>query len=213
VNERNLWFGVAVVLVAAGIASLIKVAGEEHVGYEIPVSLAATLASGAAGLSGLVLLERARLAPLAVVLLLTAPVTYALFQLAIWDLSFAEEHGRIVGTAAIAVVSGALVGTLAAMVRDSAAPLRLVTASAFVLILAATAYGIALVWTRPVGNGKVRVEEVLTILALVAYFGAPALQRALRVTPKEGSPEEEGPPEPLPESPPEAPSDSPTEAL
>src|SRR5262249_38719410 len=127
------------------------------------------------------------------------PVTFALFEVSIWHESFVEEHGRIVVTAAIAVLSGALVGTLALMIRHSAASLRLVTSSAFVLILAATAYGIVLVWTRPNSNGEVRAEEVLTILALVGYFSAPVVQRALRATPEEGpteeGPTEEGPPE------------------
>ena len=176
---RLFWIGAAAALVAAALVALAAVVRGEFSDTDgrILGTLAALLFAGSALLAGLALVERGIARPLGWALIVAAPVSLAFVLRAVW--TFADEGGGDEwkpGWSGILVLIGGLVAATALLLVRRQALVR-VAAAAGVLAVLAAAVSIAAIWMRNPGDTIAKTLAGLWILAALAYFLVPILQR------------------------------------
>jgi len=178
---RIFWIGAAAILVVAAlvaIASIIRGDFSETDG-RILVTLAALLYTGGAALAGLALVDRGTARALGWTVAAAAPVCLALVIWAVWtfvgDGGGNEDANKLAWSSVLALLSG-LIATTGLLLARRAALVRLATAAGALAALAA-ALSIAGIWTEPDSDAFVKALAVLWILATLAYFLVPILQR------------------------------------
>jgi hypothetical protein len=180
---RLFWLGAAGTVVLAALVALIAVLGGgfSDTDARILITLAAFLYAGGAGLAGLALAERGPARQLGRAVALAAPVGLVPMLWAIWD--FVDEgenepQAKLAWTAVLALLAG-LIGTTALLLARRQALVKLGGVAAAVAIVAAAA-SIGGVWSGDSDSSFLKALAVLWILATVAYFLVPILERFSR---------------------------------
>ena len=180
--SRAFWLGAAAILVAAALVAVGAVlrGNFSETDGRILGSLGAVLYTSGALLTGLANVERGRSA-VGGLLVLTAPICFALLAAAIWGVFDGSDEGdtwRSAWTAALVVLAGLMLGTALLLARSAVAG-KLAYATGALAALAA-ALAIAAVWSEPSGDGWPKVLAALSILAVLGYVLVPIVDRFAR---------------------------------
>jgi hypothetical protein len=177
---RVFWLGAAAILVAAALVSLAAIlkGGFSDTDGRILGTLGSLLYTGAAALAALALVERGRAPLLGWVVLGLSGVTFVLFAVAIWG--WIDEDGetawRLAMSGALYLLAG-LVATTGLLLTSRRALQRLV-AGAGVLTAIAVSLTLVPIWRdEDPGSSLAKAMGATWILAALAYFLAPVLQR------------------------------------
>ncbi|MCS7007306.1 MAG: hypothetical protein RMM28_08080 [Thermoleophilia bacterium] len=177
---RVLWIGAAAILVVAAAVALAAVlrGGFSETDGRILVTLAALLYAGGTALSGLALIERGRAPLLAWAAVVAAPIALALMLWGIWSFVLdgeGDDPDRAAWSATLGLLAG-LVATTALLLARSRLPLLLAACAS---ALAALAAGLSIggIWAEPESDAYVQLIASLWILAILAFFLVPVLQR------------------------------------
>jgi hypothetical protein len=178
---RIFWIGAAAILVAAALVALTAVLRGDfsETDGRILLTLAAILYSGGAALAGLALVDRGPARALGMATAAAAPVCLALVSWGIWSFAFdggdSRDATRAAWSAVLVLLAG-LVATTGLLLVRLRTPLVL---AALAGGLAALAAGLSVggIWAEPSGDGLIRAIAVCWILAALAFFLAPVLQR------------------------------------
>lgn len=199
-GERLFWTAVAFVIAALGVLGLTQVSGfdyDEGGGdlFRLTYSLVAAILCGGPLLSGLALVRRRRLLPLAAALVVSTPVTYTLLEIGIWDESFGERHDKLEESVVIVALALALIGALFALTRLPDRASLALTLATTALIAASAILGLVLVGQQDASDASLTAVEVLTVLAVTGFFLSPVVERAIGAGPGRGP---APPPTPVP---------------
>jgi hypothetical protein len=177
---RVFWLGAAAILVAAALVSLAAIlkGGFSDTDGRILGTLGSLLYTGAAALAALALVERGSAPLLGWVVLGLSGVTFVLFAVAIWG--WIDEDGetawRLAMSGALYLLAG-LVATTGLLLTSRRALQRLV-AGAGVLTAIAVSLTLVPIWRdEDPGSSLAKAMGATWILAALAYFLAPVLQR------------------------------------
>ena len=179
--RRIFWIGAAAILIAAALVALAAVVQGDFSNTDgrILVTLAAILYTGGAALAGLALVDRGPARPLGWLLTAVAPVCLALIAWAVWSFAFDgggnETADKLAWSAVLALLVG-LIATTGLLLARRRALVGLAAASGG-LAAAAASLSIAGIWTEPDSDASTKALAVLWILATLAYFLVPILQR------------------------------------
>jgi hypothetical protein len=179
--RRVFWIGAAAILVVAALVALGAIAQGRFSDTDgrILLTLTALLYTGGAALAGLALVDRRIVATLGWLVAAASPVCLALVSWAIW--SFVEEGesnatpDKLAWSSVLVLLAGLLAATALLLARRRAF-VRLAATSG-VLSGAAAALSVVGIWTEPHHDAYVKVLAALWILAALAYFLVPVLQR------------------------------------
>ena len=173
--------GAAAIVNAAALVALAAVLGGDFSDTDgrILVTLAALLYTGGAAICGLTLVDRGPGRPLGWVITGAAPVCLAFVAWAIWSFAFDgggnETADKLAWSAVLALLAG-LIATTGLLLAQRPALAGLAAAAAALAALAATV-SVAGIWIEPTSESFVKVLAVMWILAALAYFLVPILQR------------------------------------
>jgi hypothetical protein len=183
VRERGLWIVVATAIAVLGVLGLTQASGYEAEGFFIPFklinSLVAAFVCGAALLSGLALVRRERLLPIAAAFLLSTPITYTLLLVGIWDESFAEHHLKLLESVSVIALALALLGPLFALTRARDPATLVLMSITVVLICVSAIFGLVLIGRQRASDAAVADLEIITTLAVTGFFLTPVIKRAI----------------------------------
>lgn len=179
--RRIFWMGAAAIVVAAALVALVAVVKGNFSDTDgrILVTLAALLYTGGAAICGLALADRGPVRPLGWVVASAAPVCLGFVVWAIWSFAFDgdgnETAGKLAWSAVLVLLAGliATTGLLLAR-RPGLVRLAAVAGALAGLAVAVSVFGI---WTMPDSEIFLKALAVLWILAGLAYFLVPILQR------------------------------------
>jgi hypothetical protein len=177
---RIFWVGAAAALVAAALVAVVAIVEGDFSDTDgrILVTLAAVLYAGATAVAGLSLVDRGIARPLGWIVAGAAPVGLALMGWGIWSFVFDGENeipSKLAWSAVLALLVGLVAATSLLLARRRA--LVLLAAAAGAIAAVATALSIVGIWTEPDSDAFVKFLAVLWILAVLAYFLVPVLQR------------------------------------
>ena len=178
--RRIFWMGAAAIIVAAALVALAAVVKGDFSDTDgrILVTLAALLYTGGAALSGLALVDRRIARTLGWLVAGAAPICLAFVVWAIWwfvDEQDNDPQSKLAWSSVLVLLAG-LVATTALLLARRPALFRL-AAAAGVLAGLAAALSIAGIWSEPDSDTYVKTIAILWILAALAYFLVPILQR------------------------------------
>ena len=170
----------AIVVVAALVALAAVVKGNfSDTDGRILVTLAAMLYTGGAAICGLALVDRGPARALGWIVATAAPISLAFVAWAIWSFAFdgggSETAAKLAWSAVLVLLSG-LISTTALLLAHRTALIGLAAVAGSLSALAAIA-SVAGVWAELDGDTFVKALAVLWILAGLAYFLVPILQR------------------------------------
>ena len=179
---RIVWISAAAVLVAAALVALAAVLRGDFSDNDgrILITLGALLYTGGAALAGLAVVERGRARFVGWAVVAFAPVCLALVAWAIWSFVFdggGNETADKLAWSSVLVVLAGLIATTALLLAGRRETVALAAASAALAGLAA-ALSVAGVWAEPSGDAYIKLVAVLWILAALAYFLVPVVQRS-----------------------------------
>lgn len=178
---RIFWMGAAAILVAAALVALAAVLRGDFSDTDgrILMTLAVLLFTGSAALAGLALVDRGPARALGWTVVAAAPGCLALELWGIWKFAFDGEGGENATKLAWSAVLVLLAGLIAVTGQLLARRPALVGLAAVAGLLAALAAALSVLgmWTEPSGDGFVKALSALWILAALAYFLVPVLQR------------------------------------
>jgi len=178
---RIFWLGAAAVVIAAALVALGAVVKGDFSDTDgrILVTLAALLYTGGAALSGLALVDRGPVRILGLVVAAAAPVCLALVLWAIWtfigDGGGNENANKLAWSSVLALLAG-LIATTGLLLARRQALVRLAGAAGVLAGLAAF-LSIGATWDENPSDAYVKALAVLWILAALAYFLVPIMQR------------------------------------
>lgn len=179
--RRIFWMGAAAIVVAAALVALAAVVKGDFSDTDsrILVTLAALLYTGGAAICGLALVDRGPARALGWIVAAAAPVCLALVAWAIWSFAFFdggnETAEKLAWSAVLVLLSGLIAMTGLLLARRPA--LVGLAAAAGALAALAASVSVAGIWTEPDSESFVKALAVLWILAALAYFLVPILQR------------------------------------
>jgi hypothetical protein len=179
--RRIFWIGAAAILVAAALVALAAVLRGEFTDNDgrILVTLGALLYTGGAALAGLALVDQRRARLVGWIVAGTAPATLALVSFGIWSFAWEEEGNetadKLAWSSVILLLAG-LLATTSLLLARTPKLLRLAAGAGTLAVLAAV-LSVAGVWLEPDADAYVKVVAVAWILAGLAYFLVPVLQR------------------------------------
>ena len=177
---RVLWIGAAAILVAAALvalAALLRGDFSETDG-RILLTLAALLYAGGTAIAGLALADRGPARRLGWAVAAVAPVGLALVLAAIWSFVWEAENepwNKLAWSAVLALLAGLLATTALLLARRPVLVRLAIAAGALALV--AAALSIAGIWSEPEGDTYVKAVGAAWILAALAFFLVPVLQR------------------------------------
>ena len=179
--RRIFWMSAAAIVVAAALVALGAVVRGDFSDTDgrILVTLAALLYTGGAAISGLALVDRGPGRLLGWIVAGAAPVCLASVLWAIWSFGFDgggnETADKLASSAVLALLAGLMATTGLLLARRPA--LLGLAAAAGALAGLASGVSIAGIWTEPHSDAFVKALAALWILAALAYFLVPILQR------------------------------------
>ena len=178
--SRIFWIGAAAILVAAALVAIAAVLRGEFSDTDgrILVTLGAVLYAGAGAISGLALVERGRAGSLGWGLVGASAVSLTLVLWAVWSFVFEQENDpqdKLAWSSVLVELAGLVAVTSLLLAR--APRLVALAAVAGCLVGAAATLSIVGIWTEPEGDAFVKAMAALWILAVLAYFLVPVLQR------------------------------------
>jgi hypothetical protein len=179
--RRIFWVGAAAILVVAALIALGAIVRGDfsETDGRILVTLAALLYAGGAALAGLALVDRGTATRLGWIVAVAAPVGLAFMAWGVWSFVFESDENvisnRLAWSSVIALAAG-LIATTAILLTQRSALLRLAVAAGGVAAFAAV-LSIVGVWAEPDSDAFVKALAALWILAALAYFLVPVLQR------------------------------------
>jgi hypothetical protein len=180
VLARTFWIGAAAILVAAALvalAALLRGDFSETDG-RILLTLGALLYAGGTAIAGLALADRGPARRLGWTVAAAAPVGLALVLAAIWSFVWEQENepwDKLAWSAILALLAGLLATTALLLARR---PLLVrLAAAAGALASVAAALSIAGIWSEPESDSFVKAVGATWILAALAFFLVPVLQR------------------------------------
>ncbi|HWO81403.1 hypothetical protein [Gaiella sp.] len=184
---RVFWLGAAAILVVAALISLVAILGGgfSETDGRILATLGSLLYTGAAALAGLALAEREKARPLGLALLGLSAVTFVLLAAAIWGAD-GDTAWRIALSGALYLVAG-LVATTGLLLTTRPALQRLALVAG-ALTVVAVSLTLVPIWQDDLGSTLGKVMGVAWILAALAYFLGPVLQRWSAVGEAESGP-------------------------
>lgn len=179
---RIFWIGAAAILVVAALVALVAVLRGDFSDTDgrILGTLAALFYTGGGLLAGLALVDSRRAAWLGRTLVVVSPLVLAATLRAIWEWvgdGEDEEHWELAWSASIALAAGLMAATSLLLARKLAL-VRLAWASG-ALAAAAAALSVVAIWDEDPGDAMGKVLAALWILAVLAYFLVPVLERFL----------------------------------
>ena len=179
--SRVFWFGAAAVLAVAALVAIAAVLRGEFSDSDgrILVTLGALLYTGGAALAGLALADRGPARLLGLVVAAVAPVCLALVAWAIWSFRIdgdGNETADKLAWSSVIVLLGGLIATTGLLFARRPA-LAVLAGGAGALAALAAALSVVGIWTENGGDAFIKLLAVLWILALLAYFLVPVLQR------------------------------------
>jgi hypothetical protein len=177
---RIFWVGAAAALVAAAlVAAFAIVQGDfSDTDGRILVTLAAVLYAGAAAVAGLNLVDRGLARPLGWIVAGAAPAGLSLMAWGVWSFVFDggnETPSKLAWSAVLALLAGLIAATSLLLGRRR--QLVLLAAAAGAIAAFASLLSIVGIWAEPDSDAFVKLLAVLWILAVLAYFLVPVLQR------------------------------------
>ncbi|MBA3365075.1 MAG: hypothetical protein H0U03_04715 [Actinobacteria bacterium] len=199
-SQRLGWMLPSALLGVAGVLAVTSVLrnGElDDVHFRILATALVGLLCGGAALTGLMLLERLQMVPLALAAILAAPVQFGLAAVAIWNDDVVDErYAKVLMTAYLLLVSTLIVATLRLLLDASLRPVWVVFLAVAALAAAGDILGLVGIWRTgldEVGGSDLvddggRALIGLFCLVVVGYLLAPLLQRALGATRPEPPP-------------------------
>ena len=173
--------GAAAIVVVVALVALAAILGGDFSDTDgrILVILAALLYTGGAAICGLTLVDRGSGRLLGWTVAGAAPVCLAFVTWAIWSFAFDgggnETADKLAWSAALELLAG-LMATTALLLARRPALVGLAAGAGALAALAATV-SVAGIWTEPDSESFVKALAVLWILAALAYFLVPILQR------------------------------------
>jgi hypothetical protein len=178
--RRVFWIGAATILVVAALVALAAIVKGDfsETDGRILLTLAAVLYTGGAALAGLALVDRGTARRLGWIIAGAAPGGLALMAWGVWSFVFEggnELPSKLAWSAVIALAAG-LIATTSLLLTRRITLVRLAIAAGAVSALAA-ALSIVGIWVEPDSDAFVKALAVLWILAALAYFLVPVLQR------------------------------------
>lgn len=179
--RRIFWMGAAAIVVVAALVALGAVVRGDFSDTDgrILVTLAALLYTGGAAISGLALVDRGPGRLLGWIVAGAAPVCLAFVLWAIWSFAFdggGNETADKLASSAVLALLGGLIATTGLLLARRRALVGL-AAAAGALAGLASGVSIAGIWTEPDSDAFVKALAALWILAALAYFLVPILQR------------------------------------
>ena len=181
---RTFWISAAATLVVAALIALAAVVRGDFSDTDgrILITLAALLYAGGTSLAGLALVDRGTARILGCIVAAVGPVGLAVMLWAIWSFVFEDENelASKLGWSAGLVLLAALVSSTALLLARRDALVRLAWGAAALAGLAATV-SLAGLWAEPDADAFIKVVAILWILAALAYFLVPILQRLTSV--------------------------------
>jgi len=177
---RVFWIGAAAILVAAALVALVSVLRGEFSDTDgrILLTLGALLYTGGAALSGLALVDRGTQRALAWLVVAASPVCLGLVLWGVWSFAFDggdEAAAKAAWSAVLALLAGLMASTALLLTHRRA--LVVLASAAGALAAVASTLTIVGVWAESGGDTFVKVVSALWILAALAYFLVPVLQR------------------------------------
>jgi hypothetical protein len=180
--RRIFWMGAAAIVVAAALVALTAVVKGDFSDTDgrILVTLAALLYTGGAAICGLALVDRGPARVLGWVVAAAATVCLGFAALAIWSFAFDgggnETADKLAWSAVLVLLSGLMATTALLLARRPG--LAGLAAVSGVLSGLAAAASVTAIWAEPDSETLlVKALAVLWILAALAYFLVPILQR------------------------------------
>jgi len=178
---RIFWMGAAAIVVAAALVALGAVVRGDFSDADgrILVTLAALLYTGAAAICGLALVDRGPGRPVGWIVVGAAPVCLLLVAWAIWSFAFDgggnDTADKVAWSSVLGLLSGLLATTALLLARRRAIVGLAVVAGALAALAASVS--VAGIWTEPDSEAFIKTLAALWILAGLAYFLVPILQR------------------------------------
>jgi hypothetical protein len=173
--------GAAAIVVAAALVALAAVVKGDFSDTDgrILITLAALLYTGGAAICGLALADRGPARALGRIVAAAAPVCFAFVAWAIWSFAFDggdnETADKLAWSAVLVLLAG-LIATTALLLARRPTLVGLASVAGAFSGLAATV-SVTGIWAEPDSESFVKVLAVLWILAGLAYFLVPILQR------------------------------------
>ena len=169
---RLFWIGAAVVLAAAALVAVVAVLSGNFSSTDgkILTTLGSLLLAGATAVTGLSLVERRQLVPLGWAAVVGAVAGFVVLEIALWG----ETAGRLAGTAVV-VLTGLLLATTGRILLRERRLLPLYGAMLGLLSIAVLLTVVS-IWGHP-GSGMAKAIATFWILAVLAWFLVPVLQR------------------------------------
>lgn len=173
--------GAAAIVVAAALVALAAVVKGDFSDTDgrILITLTALLYTGGAAICGLALVDRGRARLLGWTVTSAAPVCFGFIAWASWSFVFDgggnETAAKLAWSAVLVLLSGLIATTGLLLARRSA--LAGLAAVAGALAALAAAVSVVGIWAEPNSESFVKALAVLWILAALAYFLVPILQR------------------------------------
>jgi hypothetical protein len=178
--NRIFWIGAATILVAAALVALSAVVRGDfsETDGRILGTLAVLLYTGGALLAGLALLDRGRDAWLGWATVAASPVALALVLRAVWEWGGDGEDDNLwrpAWSAALVLLAGLIASTALLLAKREA--LAWLARGAGALATLAALLSVAAIWDESPGDALAKLLGALWILAALAYFLVPVLER------------------------------------
>jgi hypothetical protein len=178
--SRIFWIGAAAILIAAALVALVAVIRGDFSDTDgrILGTLAVLLYAGGGLLSGLALIDRGKAAWLGWAIVIGSPVTLALMLRAVWEWVGDGDNGdlwQLAWSAFLVLLSG-LVAATALLLAKRDGLVRLAWTAGGLSALA-TLLSVVAIWDDNPDDTLAKALAVAWILAALAYFLVPVLQR------------------------------------
>jgi hypothetical protein len=144
----------------------------------IVATAGAALLAGGAAYAAVALRSRVRSTTFPSLLLVAAPVAFALVADDIWGGSFTAQSARWAQTALVVLVAGMLAATLRLLVRFERPVVGLIYVGFVLCDAAASVVALQAVWGSP-QQDDARLFTAFAVLTVFAYLLAPAVDRLL----------------------------------
>jgi hypothetical protein len=180
---RIFWIGAAGILVLAALVGLVAVLGGDFSDTDarILVSLGVLLYAGGALLSALALIERHTASWLGWVVVAAAPIALGIVLTAVWqwvDEGDNEDLDLLAWSSVILLLAG-LMATTALLLGKTPAAVRLAWTAGGLAAIAAV-LSVAAIWEHGGADAFAKTIAVFWILAALAYFLVPIVERFSR---------------------------------
>jgi hypothetical protein len=181
--RRLFWRGAAALLVVAALVALSALLGGDfdETDGEILATLGVVLLAGGVFLAGLGLRDQQKAGPVAIAILVAAPLCSLALLVDIWRGFEGDDTGRWAGTALMVLVACGVLGSNLLTYRNPA--LAWLMWGEAVALTGALASTLWLIWIHDPGDGSAKLAAACWILAVLGWVLVPVLQRSTASAP------------------------------